>query len=377
MPKQPTGIRQRGASWEAFVYDRREHKKIRKSFASQAAAKSWRHDASVGLRKGTMRAPTSTTLRQAWEAWIEAARRGEILSRNREPFKPSTLRGYGRDMDRIVLDELGAFRLADVRPDDLQALVDRLVGRGLSGSRVRNVLVPLQSLYRRHRRECPTDPTDGLDLPEAGGRRERAASPREAFALLEALPIDDRALWATAFLAGLRRGELRALRCSDVNWPTATEITVSRGWDDVEGEIGPKSRKGKRVVPVAADLRRYLLEHKMRSGRDGDELLFGPFRPHSLQKRADEAWSAAGLERLTLHVCRHTYVSLMHAAGCSLEEIGDYVGHSSTYMVDRYRHLLEGQGERAAERLDVFLTGASAGAQGAQTAWLSRRPPVS
>jgi hypothetical protein len=34
----------------------------------------------------------------------------------------------------------------------------------------------------------------------------------------------------------------------------------------------------------------------------------------------------------------------MHAAGCSLEEIGDFVGHSSTYMVDRYRHLLDGRG---------------------------------
>jgi hypothetical protein len=30
-------------------------------------------------------------------------------------------------------------------------------------------------------------------------------------------------------------------------------------------------------------------------------------------------------------------------AGCSLEEIGDYVGHSGVYMTDRYRHLLEGQ----------------------------------
>jgi hypothetical protein len=53
----------------------------------------------------------------------------------------------------------------------------------------------------------------------------------------------------------------------------------------------------------------------------------------------------------------------MFAAGCSLEEIGDYVGHSSTYMVDRYRHLLDGQRERAAERLDAFLTGAHTGAQ--------------
>ena len=34
-----------------------------------------------------------------------------------------------------------------------------------------------------------------------------------------------------------------------------------------------------------------------------------------------------------------TFVSLMHTAGKSLEEIGDYVGHSSAYMADRYRHL--------------------------------------
>jgi hypothetical protein len=52
------------------------------------------------------------------------------------------------------------------------------------------------------------------------------------------------------------------------------------------------------------------------------------------------------LEPLGFHEARHTLVSLMHAAGNSLEEIGDFVGHSSTYMVDRYRHLIEGQRER-------------------------------
>jgi integrase len=58
---------------------------------------------------------------------------------------------------------------------------------------------------------------------------------------------------------------------------------------------------------------------------------------------------------IRLHECRHTYVSLMHAAGCSLEEIGDYVGHSSTYMTDKYRHLLPGSHRDAARRLDALL----------------------
>jgi integrase len=268
---------------------------------------------------------------------------------------------------------LARFASATFRPDDLQALVDRLVGRGLSGSKVRNVLVPL-ALYRRHRLEVPVDPTDGVDLPAPSGRRERVASPAEAFRLIDALPEDDRALWASAFLAGLRRGELRALRTSDVNWPAATEIHVTRGWDDVEGEIDPKSKKGERTVPVPAQLRRYLLEHKMRTGRDGDDLLFGrtarePFTPSHVRKQARGAWAAVAvgaflrgesvdveLEPIGLHECRHTYVSLMHAAGCSIEEIGDYVGHSSAYMTDRYRHLLDGQRDAAAAKLDTFLT---------------------
>ena len=155
-----------------------------------------------------------------------------------------------------------------------------------------------------------------------------------------------------------------------------TTIRVERGWDDVEGPISPKSRKGRRIVPVASELRRYLLAHKLATGRDGDELLFGrtanePFTPTHVRKQARKAWTTAGLEPLGLHEARHTFVSLMHAAGCSLEEIGDFIGHSSTSMSDRYRHLLAGQRERAAERLDAYLTGAQTGAQALKPAPLS------
>jgi hypothetical protein len=51
----PTGIRPRGKSWEAWVYDRRDGKKIRKTFPTQAAAKSWPSDA-VGAQRHRPRA---------------------------------------------------------------------------------------------------------------------------------------------------------------------------------------------------------------------------------------------------------------------------------------------------------------------------------
>jgi integrase len=213
------------------------------------------------------------------------------------------------------------------------------------------------------------------------GARERVASAAEAAGLLAALPDEDRALWATAFYAGLRRGELRGLRWDDVD-EAVTIIHVRHGWDDVEGEIAPKSKKGTRKVPVAAALRLQLLEHKARTGRRGSDLVFGgtasePFTPTHVRARALGAWAATAvgaflrrerlpveLEPIGLHECRHTFVSLGFDAGLTLERIGDYVGHSSTYMTDRYRHLLDGHEAEAAGVPDAYLqqrTGAHAG----------------
>lgn len=356
-------------SYEAWVWSPRDGKKLRTTWPTLAAAKGWRHDNAAGVRKGTVQALSRRTVAEAAEAWLAGAKTGAVRTRSGGIYKPAVLRNYERDLRAHVLPDLGAHPLARIRRADLQALVDRLLGAGRSSSKIHAVVMPVRAICRHaiERDELLVNPTSNLRLPAATGRRERVASPQEVARLLEALPEDLHALYATAAYGGLRRGELRALRVADVDYPAVTLIRVERGWDDVEGPIGPKSQKGERSVPVAAALRRYLLEEKMRTGRDGEELLFGrtstePFTPTHVRERALTAWRAAGLEPIGLHELRHTYVSLMHAAGCSLEEIGDYIGHSSTYMTDRYRHLLEGERGRAADKLDALLTGAKVGA---------------
>ena len=71
-------------------------------------------------------------------------------------------------------------------------------------------------------------------------QRARTVTFAVTFVLLDALPEEDRALWATAFYADLRRGELRGLQDDDIDLE-ANLIRVRRGWDDVEGAIEPKS----------------------------------------------------------------------------------------------------------------------------------------
>jgi integrase len=247
---------------------------------------------------------------------------------------------------------------------EVQALVDALAREGLAPSTIGNHLDPLRAIYRRaiRRERVAINPTSGLEIPASRGRRDRIADPTEAAALIAALRPEDRALWATAFYAGLRRGELRALRWADIDLGRS-EIRVERSWDDGAGAIEPKSEAGARTLPMLAVLRDYLDEHKLASGRSGADLAFSrtaqdPFVPSTARNRALAAWKAAGLERITLHECRHTFASLMIAAGENPKAIQTFMGHATIQMTfDRYGHLMPGSRDEARARMDEYLAG--------------------
>jgi integrase len=196
----------------------------------------------------------------------------------------------------------------------------------------------LKVVYRRELEddELTVNPTLNLRLPEVEGEREWDANPEEAFALLETLGAE-KALYATALLAGLRRGELKALRVCDLHGLEAEAgerfISVERGWDDREGPVAPKSKAGTRLTLLCETLRAILAEHIERTGRHGSELVFGmtataPFVDWTVAAHASEAWASAAvgaflrgesvsLERVTLHQCRHGFDSFLDAAGIS------------------------------------------------------------
>jgi integrase len=372
-----------GGSYEPWVYSKRDKQKVRpkQPFANLSEAKGWRRDALKDVADKKLRAPTRKTLTQEWDEWLAGAKGGEIRKRNGDRYKPAVLREYDRAMRLRVLPDLGPVRASDIDREHLQNLKEHLLGGTVTDSTVANTFRPLQALYRRLQdRGIPTNPTRDLGLPTGYKRRERIATVDEAAELIAALPESEQALWATAFYGGLRRGELRALRVANING----EIRVEAGWDDVEGEQAPKSEKGKRTVPLPSILRPYLDAHISRTGRSGRDLVFGstalhPFTPKNVRRKALKAWEGENKKRaeqnerrkaeglpersllvpITLHEARHTYVTLMHAAGLSLEEVGDYVGHSSAYMTDRYRHLIEGREKDAASAFDAYLARAS------------------
>jgi integrase len=89
-----------------------------------------------------------------------------------------------------------------------------------------------------------------------------------------------------------------------------------------------------------------------------------PFHPRRLTERADEAWAKADLERITLHECRHTFASLMIAAGVNAKALSTYMGQPNiSITLDRYGHLMPGNEEQTAGLLDNYLTRSTGAAQ--------------
>lgn len=244
----------------------------------------------------------------------------------------------------------------------MQDLADRLFAQSLDPSTIRNALMPLRAIYRRavSRGDVTVNPTTGLELPAVRGRRDRIAAPDEAASLIAALPEHERALWASAMYAGLRRGELMALRWTDVDL-AAGVVRVERSYDPKEGVyVAPKSRAGTRKVPIASVLREHLIAHKLRAGRP-DGLVFGrtastPFDDWAVKSRAVRVWREAELQSIGLHEARHTFASLMIGAGVNAKALAVYMGHASiTITLDRYGHLFPGNEDEAAGLLDAYL----------------------
>jgi integrase len=271
------------------------------------------------------------------------------------------VREYERSLRLHVLPNLGGAPIGRIQRRDLQRLADEMLGGGSDASTIRNALKPVQAIYRRliEDGDLAINPCAELRLPAARGRRERIASPEAARALIGATHVRHRALWGCAFYAGLRRGELRALRWEAVDFANGL-IRVDSSMNSYGELSDPKSRAGRRAVPIVAALGELLADHRVLTNHV-DGYVFGstpltPFTPSNIRRSANTAWRHAGLEPIGLHECRHTFASILIAAGVNARAITAYMGHASIQITfDLYGHLMPGNEREAVTLIDAFL----------------------
>lgn len=154
--------------------------------------------------------------------------------------------------------------------------------------------------------------------------------------------VQDAELVRVAAYAGLRRGELVALRWRDIDF-TGRKIIVRRA---LSGDTELRSTKSRRAreVPLPDQAAAALDRLSRRPEFTGpDDYVFANrlgrrLDPSALRRRFERARDSAGLEPLRFHDLRHTYGSLLVAGGIDLASVKAAMGHSRITTTERYLH---------------------------------------
>jgi integrase len=308
----------------------------------------------AGSREGLTEKQAEAELERLRVTMQAPARRGERLTvgevaaryvahAERRGRKRATCQNIESEVRVHLSPFFGDKALDAVSPEDVLDLVSTLEGKGLAPKTVRNVIGALSALFTfakaPQRAWVAVNPCEGLELPAAPQATEIRFLTLDELALLVAharpgpFQAIDRALYLTAAMSGLRKGELVALRWRAVDWPAA-RISVRQNY--TRGEFGtPKSKRSTRSVPmgdaVGGELER--LFKASRWQRDDDLVFAHPATGEVLAKsnvsrRMRAALKAAGLdERRRFHDLRHSFGTQMAAAGVPLRTLQEFMGH--------------------------------------------------
>lgn len=275
--------------------------------------------------------------------------------------KASTVEDYRSIINVHLLPEFGEVRLEDITVPAVEAFQARLAKRVHRGQRItprtRNkVLNVLHAIFTRARKVwgLPTNPAADVERhPDRQSGDIEIFSPEEVHALLRAAPDErDAAVYATAAFAGLRMGELRALRWRDVDFPRSV-IRVRASY--AAGELSvPKSGKV-RSVPMVDEVAQRLA--RLAGDVRDDDLVFAEegglwLNDDRLRRRYEAALRNAGLRRLRFHDLRHTFGSLA-ITRADIVEVQAWMGHADITTTMRYLHYRD-RGQAADRLADAF-----------------------
>jgi len=209
---------------------------------------------------------------------------------------------------------------------------------------------------------------------EVGAHRDptrRAVEPEEVHARADEDQQDADIIRVAAY-AGLRRGELVALRWRDVDL-VRRKITVRRSVSGGEELLSTKGRRF-REVPIPDQAASALERLGRRAEFTGPEDYVFANRygrridGSALRRRFQRTRDAAGLAPLRFHDLRHTYGSLLVAGGIDLVSVKAAMGHSRITTTERYLHA-----RPANDQADVFTRAIAGGSRSLRTTARSDR----
>ena len=384
-----------GKKWRADWIDN-EGVRHRQRFETKGAAQEHLDGIKTKLRAGTYVAPQRVWLFGALaDSWI-----ANRIEQSRTPgagYRPSSLSQWQSHSHMKVCFENVKVNAIDAQAIERAIATWRLPkeqgGRGLSQRTIAKVLTTMSRIFKfgiRNRCGNESDPTKLIErVKEASGEQSETGealysglhevaekevlTPQEAKqVVLAAQPGFYRTIIQTAIYTGARIGELLALRWADVNLDRSLisirrTVSTAKVKGETAGEkhrwFNPKTRKGKREIPIPGELATALRAWKEKCPESRLDLVFcNEFGEPSNRTGVGRYGLAPALEQakiekaVTMHGLRHTYASMLILLKRPITEISEYLGHADVSVTMRvYAHFLKQKKQDAMSDLERLI----------------------
>ena len=252
-------------------------------------------------------------------------------------LKTGYLKAIRSYIKNYIVPILGTYLLSEIKTLTLQKF---LVGIESDCTRTKCAAVLSESLRDAVAAELISrNPYEGVKFKRYEPPELGAMTHREQLLFLEAVDKSRLADWkmptfARALLmTGMRQGELNGLRACDIDFDNM-EISVNATWDRYDKDrVKPKSRAGKRVVPIAPALAE-LLQPLVEAVKTPSELLFG-YEGSYTPRYFGKIFRSMGIS-FTGHITRHTFITNAYELGFPPYIVKRLVGHARIEHADVY-----------------------------------------
>jgi len=369
-------IRKRGQNWSIVVeLPRGVDGKRRQRWVSIRGSKK---DAEKELRKllhamdeGTFVEPGKITVAEFLERWLKHAT---------DKVAPKTHERYSEIARKNLIPAFGSTPLAKLQPLQIEEFytealrTGRKDGRGgLSPQTVVHFHRVLRAALNQAMKWClvARNVADAVEPPKVERSEMQALDEAETARLIGA--AEGTRMYAPIMFdvsTGVRRGEMLALRWSDLDLANAS-VCIQRSLEQTRAGLRFKeTKKGKGRTLSLPDITVEVLRmHKAK--QDQLRELFGDgYNPENLVFCRDDGniwkpesftdeyfhWTRKVKVKVRFHDLRHSHATHLLQLGVNPKVVAERLGHSSVGItLDRYSHVLKGMQEEAAQKIDSLL----------------------
>lgn len=344
-------VRQRGGSWQADITVKGQ--RIRETFASEAEAKAWEHQArAAALRgdaiprpngSGAATAPKSGQSRDDGSPTI-----GNILKRT---FDTHWRGGRTEAKNLVNMGQIEAyfgkdFLVTRIDTDAIDGFITDCIAKRNSNATINRKLAVLSKALRfaYNRGLIPKMPKIERKAENVGRFRWlEEAEEKALLATLRSWGKEDHAETVEVLIdTGMRPSELYSLAARDVNLKTGAILIWQTKTDRPRTVYATKRVKA-------------VLQRRMSAVTAPTEKLF-PYDNFWMRHTWDRVRLHLGLQNdphFVPYVCRHTCASRMVQRGVPINVVKDWLGHTSIQMTMRYAFLAPTNLQNAASVLEA------------------------